>query len=69
MNYLSTGGRDIVLKSQQRVAIEHLLHDRDVLAISPTYDLYRVYLSEERDDEIISDKRLLSYSGSISPEE
>ena len=29
LNYLSAGGRDIVLKSEQRVAIEHLLSDRD----------------------------------------
>ena len=61
LNYLSAGGRDIVLKSE-RVAIEHLLRGRDVLAI---------YLSEERDDEneIIRDKLLLFYSCSISPEE
>ena len=69
LNYLSAGGRDIVLKSEQRLAIEHLLRDRDVLTILPTNDLYRVYLSEERDDEIIRDKLLLFYSGSISPEE
>ena len=43
--------------------------DQDVLAILPTYDLYRVYLSEERDDEVIRDKWLLFYSGSIPYEE
>ena len=70
MNYLSAGGRDIVLKSEHRVPIEHLSCGRDVLAILPTYELYRVYLSEERDDEnLIRDQLLLFYSGSISPEE
>ena len=64
-----TGGRDIVLKSEQRVAIEHLLRGRDVFVILPIYDLYRVYLSEGKDDEIIRNKLLLFYSGSISPEE
>ena len=62
MNYLSAGGRDIALKSE-RVAIEHLLRGRNVLATLPTYDLYRVSLGEERDDEnFIRDKLLLFYS-------
>ena len=58
LNYLSSGGCDIVLKSEQRVAI-------DVLEVmysqfcQPIDDLYRVYLSKERDDEIIRDKLLL----------
>ena len=68
-NYLSTCCRDIVLKSEHRVPIEHLSCGRDVLAILPTYELYRVYLCDETDDVIIRDKLLLFYSGSISPEE
>ena len=63
MNYLSVGDRDIVLMSE-RVAIEHLLRGRNVLAILPIYDFRRVYLSEERDDEnFIRDKLLLIIFG------
>ena len=69
LNYLSTCGRDIVLKNEQRVPIEHLSRGRDVLAILPTCELHRAYLCDERDDVIIRDKLLLFYSGSISHEE
>ena len=36
LNYLFAIGRPIVLKCEQRISIQHLLLDKDVIAILPT---------------------------------
>ena len=36
LNYLSTIGRPIVLKCEQRISIQHLLLAKNVIAILPT---------------------------------